>query len=255
MVYNHSMSKRYGMAERSDGLGANIHGYMSVWAYCNHHGIEFIHLPFMSIGLFSDDGNKKVIYYTSSELDDINSFFGLPPLKDRDEFVGRTENLELFPYMREVFDDPNKYLTAGFLTKTRDMYYKNDKSEYKTCNGIVIHIRRNDISETCNSGRFIHNDVYLRIINSLRKEYPTSEIHIMSDGKEEDFKGFEDTNSVFHLNEDILSTFHYMVTAKVLVPAISSLSIAAACLNTNVIYVSKDVNSKRMCILNHWKLI
>ena len=61
--------------QRTDGLGAQYHGYLSVMAFCDYHNLKFKHTQFYSIKKFE---NNVKINYSKNDMSKINIFFGFP---------------------------------------------------------------------------------------------------------------------------------------------------------------------------------
>jgi len=78
---------------------------------------------------------------------------------------------------------------------------------------IAIHIRRGDVSS---GNRYTTNEAYKQIITKLQQSYPGHPIKIFSEGHSDDF---QELSAKLCLNMDIQTTFHSLVTAKVLVTA------------------------------------
>ena len=226
-------------AQRGDGLGAQYHGYLSVIAFCEYHDLNFKHTQFSSIGKYWKNGgakpldeNDKIETYSENEISKINNFFGFPYEEESYE----KKVVKSFPYINEVFKDPDKYFNPSFLSKIRNYYNSSVKPNIEFEKYIVIHIRRGDVSSTKNSDRFIPNIIYNKLIEYLSEKYKDYSIHIVSDGNENDFKDIKNDKIIYHLYEDILFSYHLMVTADILIPSISSLSMTASLLNANKIY-------------------
>ena len=78
--------------------------------------------------------------------------------------------------------------------------------------------------------------LYIIAYNKFKKLYPDYNINVFSEGKEEEFNELRHERVSLKLNVDIETTFHSLVSAKVLVMAKSSFSYCAAILNTNTIF-------------------
>jgi hypothetical protein len=212
----------YTIAGKKDGFGSQYQAVMSGIALCEKKGYTYVHTPFKEI----EHG---------ANVDEMNTFIGLKNDKVYDE--SQLKNMITEEYSSEVHrsEKPSEYYTETVLKKIRDAYYSTEKPKISDID-IAIHIRRGDVKSDDPDGRFISNTAYLKIINSLKKKYPRYKILIFSQGAPDDFKelGLEETS--FRLNEPIPTTFHSLVSAKVLVMSKSSLSYAAALLNRNKVY-------------------
>jgi len=201
---------------RTDGFGGQYLGCMTGIAYCEYAGLEYVHTPF----------SEMVIYQSNLHVDQINTFVGIPAGKNF-EHVERSEVISML-----IFGSEDKgYFTDNVKKKIRDYYYSTPKPDIPSVD-IAIHIRRGDV-DSSNFERFTSNVTYQRIIAMLRQENPDYRIHIYSEGNLDDFLDLNGDGIEFHLNEDILITFHSMVKAKILVVARSAFSYAAGILNEN----------------------
>ena len=79
-------------------------------------------------------------------------------------------------------------------------------------------------------------------------KYPNYIIHIYSEGKVKDLSIKDHSRLRFHLNEDLITTFHSLVKAKIFIMAKSSLSYSAGILNENKVYYIDWWHKK----LHHW---
>lgn len=233
------MSKTYyKIKSRRDGFGSQYHAMMSAIAFCEYKNYEYIHSPFPIIQ-HNVDSNM------------MNVFIGIP-IKIEDK-IKIDENVIIEEYCSNeihLSKNPSIYYTDSVITKIRNYYYSTEKPEIHDIE-IAIHIRRGDVNQNsiCRSiPRFISNDKYIKIIQSLKEKYPNFKISIFSEGKLSDFEILHSDNVYFHLNEDIRETFHSLVSSKILVMANSSFSYSSALLNKNMIYYSDFWHDP----LNHW---
>jgi len=139
----------------------------------------------------------------------------------------------------------DEYTADGHMNKIRDMFWANkEKDVFK--NGrvnVAIHIRRlntHDLTlpyvEECRVNT--PNDYYLNVIQRIRDEHRGKDLlfHLYSQGDLENFECFKAEDTVLHINTDLCESFISMVAADILVTSFSSLSYAAAFLNTGTIY-------------------
>jgi hypothetical protein len=116
--------------------------------------------------------------------------------------------------------------------KNRNNYFNN---EYLN---IAVHIRRPNSHDVRPQGSDTPNRVFLNIIKKLRRIYSKKKplFHVYSQGSRENFKIFEASDVILHLNEPIEDTFIAMVFADVLVAGTSSFSYAAGLLSEGIVY-------------------
>ena len=122
----------------------------------------------------------------------------------------------------------------------KDCFWKNkEKDVFK--NGkinIALHIRRPNNNDNRTGGTDTPDIYYLDIMKKIRNKYKEKELlfHIYSQGNINNFKLYENNDTIFHLNEDIENTFIEMVAADVLVISASSFSYVAALLSDGEIW-------------------
>lgn len=217
----------YTISGKIDGFGAQYHAIMSGIAICEYKKYKYIHTPITTI----DHGVN---------VSEINNFIGL---KEDKEAANITEK-----YSAEVHFSPTPsiYYTDKFLRIIRSHYYSVEKPNIDI--DIAIHIRRGDVNIENHPSRYTINSSYVKYIDQLKKRYPTYAIKVFSQGVLDDFNDLGLGPECFALNENITTTFHSLVRAKVLVMAKSSLSYSAALLNENTIYYQPFWHKK----LKHW---
>jgi hypothetical protein len=219
----------YTIAGKKDGFGSQYQAIMSGIAFCESKNYTYIHTPF----------NKME---HDVDVDQLN------------EFIGIKQDIPINPYMNVFVEEysgevhyaprPSVYYTPSVLQKIRDYYYSTVKPVVPEVD-IAIHIRRGDVNAT-ETRRYTANDVYFKIIKTLRKLYPFYKITVFSEGQTSDFKELGLEDSCFVLNGDITKTFHSLVVAKILITANSSLSYAAGLLNENTVYHDHEFWHRKM---------
>ena len=216
------MQKVYTITGKTDGFGAQYHAIMSGIAICKYKNYEYLHTPI-----------KKLAHVEI--IDKLNEFIGIKSEKNNKAI----DIKEQFSKEVHTSKNPSIYYTKEVIDIIRNYYYSTDKPSIENID-IAIHIRRGDvIKNTFGPGkidRFTDDNFYTEIINKLLIKYPTYIINIYSEGKVEDFSIKGHDRLRFHLNRDLITTYHSLVKAKVLIMAKSSLSYSAGILNENKIY-------------------
>ena len=188
--------------ERKDGLGMQLFQVMSTFVYAQMHGLTYVHRPVRhpdadeSIGLGAGELNVKNV----------------------------KERVKTCSWM-------NRYAVrwGGVLESLKEKYWSVSRTRYDLGEkSVAIHVRRGDVR--CRmKRRFTSNDT----IRTLQRQLSgVGKFHLFSQGNPEDFREFDDT--VLHLNEDPLDTFHHLVSADILIMAKSSFSYTAALLSNGV---------------------
>lgn len=210
----------YTITGKVDGFGSQYQAIMSGIAFCLYKNYNYIHTPFK-------------ILSNNESAENMNKFIGIPINNSKDT-IHKSEK-----YAKNVHnsENPDMYYTKDALNIIKNYYYSVKKPNIDKID-IAIHIRRGDVTQEHKKRkkRFTSNFKYKKIIRFLQKKYPEYNITIFSEGSENDFYNIKSKNVSFMLNTNIEETFHYLVTAKILVTAKSSLSYCAALLNDNLIY-------------------
>jgi hypothetical protein len=104
---------------------------------------------------------------------------------------------------------------------------------------VAVHVRRGDVGEHYLAERFTYNSTVLNQIDQLSRALTSvpHEIHVFSEGREEDFGEIRD-RAVMHLNGDVFECLHSLITADILVMAKSSFSYTAALLSRGIVIYS-----------------
>ena len=211
----------YTIKGKTDGFGAQYQAILSGIAYCNYKKYIYVHTPFSEI-----EHNVNI--------NDANQFIGLKPDITLSDI---SSNIIEEPFSKDVHysSSPSLYYTDKVLEYIRTSYNSSKKTHIDTID-IAIHIRRGDVTKKNNIIRYTDNSFYQKIINKLKKKYPTYTITVFSEGVYEDFKDLGLEETCFKLNTDIFKTFHSLVCSKVLIMGFSSFSYCAGLLNSNIVY-------------------
>jgi hypothetical protein len=212
----------YTIKGKTDGFGAQYQSIMSGIAICEYNKCTYLHTPFVKM---EHDVN----------INELNAFIGINNnALNEDDFKIRND-IVVEEYSRVVHNSatPSIYYTGAVIKKIRDFYYSTEKPKLPDVD-IAIHIRRGDVGS--GNIRYTGNNIYACIINSLKLKYPTYNILIFSEGNIDDFKEFGLDKEHFRLNEDIITTFHSLVCAKILIMSRSCFSYTSAILNENTVY-------------------
>jgi hypothetical protein len=221
--------------EIPDGFGSLYHAFISAIAFCEHMKYIYIHTPLVKVSRYSD-------------VDLMNCFIGI-----------NNNSLTQFPNEHDLFyevpcsftviysKNPEVFYTSHVIETVRSFYYSTPKPHIENID-IAIHIRRGDIS-SINNDRYTSNEIYKNTIVYLKTIYPNYKITIFSEGNTDDFKDLGIEPSQLKLNEDVLATFHSLVTAKILVIAKSSFSFVAALLNKNQVLYN---DTSYLSPFSHW---
>lgn len=245
---------------KTDGFGCQYNAVLSGMAFCEKHpSYKYIHTPFSSVshGYTSKEDTAK-----------LNKFIGIP-----DGRKGQTIHAP-YKYVHKVFKNPRFYYDQIFRDLAR-CYYWQDKEPVDT--DIVVHIRRGDMDKGYGRRfkkptRYQSNGFYNELIPNIVAQYPDDyTIIIHSEGE---FSEFDDIQQgwprdisdrvIWKLGKSFISdcefnlmtAFHDMVCAKVLVQSKSGLSYTAGLLNENSVHYMRGNKSTGQKIpLEDWILI
>ena len=225
-----------------DGLGAAFVAMIQVYAFSLHMNQTYCSLRWRRLGHDVDAGRAYDFiggqYYGPIANNET------PRKRDARHFF-RNLPKQGFDLLLRARDDVRKY------------YHMHNKSgmdwytDYKCHNGdtkhVALHIRRGDVNR--NSGkRWLNDSMTLQCADHVLNETKTAysgciQLHIMSEGKKEDFTAFEHLHPVYHLSMDALVTFHHMVIADILILSWSTYAYAAGYINGKRLY-SADGSDK-----------
>jgi hypothetical protein len=233
---------------RDDGLGAQLHSYLSVLLVAEQYGLKYVHTPF---SILDHNNGKEETYENFFGIG--NNELNITELDQKDlkkEIIKHSyeikNNTNILYSTQSCHDYGNKY--PDFYLKIRNKFKKNFfykfKDDYLNYNdknylNIGLHIRRGDVSNQINKVRFTNNDYYIKIVDEILELTKSLnikiKIHIYSQGSLKDFKEFERYNSFYHLDECLLKTFYNLIESDILVMSKSSLSYSAALLCENIV--------------------
>ncbi len=252
---------------KTDGFGCQLNAKLSGIAFCEvNDQWKYVHSHFT---------NVSHGYRGREGAGTINRFMGSPLTRWRGK-----ANKNLSNGFVKVFNDPKFYYNNKSLDCIRGWFWGN--KEPTDCD-IVVHIRRGDVSPHRTGDRrrrFIPNLWYNKNIPKLIKDYPESysiTIHseinqwYLSQGLTDGLTSILDnwpeslkSRVIWKIGNDddrtcennMLTAFHDMCSAKVLIQSWSGLSYCAGIINENSVVFRRGnrVNSQKNP-LNHWKVI
>ena len=240
----------------TDGFGCQYNAILSGVAFCNNRSkYRFIHSPMRSVshGWEATEATHK-----------LNEFIGIP-----DTCANRRIHVKL-SHVAKVFKNPTCFYNTPTLDLIRSYYYSTQKPASRP-EEIVVHIRRGDVGRHRSGDRrrrFITNSWYNRIIPLVAEKYPDHyRIAIYSEGEPQNFASIIEGWSSdlterlsFRLATDwiadqencLMSTFHNMVSAKVLIMSKSGLAYSAGILNDNDVYFVRSPAIGQTAPLTNW---
>jgi hypothetical protein len=224
MLYTHET--------RTDGFGAQYQTIITTILWCKENHKNYLY-----------SGLNRVEHNYNNDPNYTNLLENIINLKDN--FKYRTNNtIEIkFSNIRNEFENNiDYYCNSETMKFIKDCFWKNkEKDQFKNNKmNIAVQIRRANSHDNGHAGprATTPNTYYLNIMNEIRDKYTDKELlfHIYSQGKQNNFKELNREDVVFHLDEDISTTFTGMVASDILITSPSSFSYVAALLSDGIIY-------------------
>lgn len=255
-----------------EGIGSQYQKIITLYAVARKHNLKYIHIP-ISIGHnyekdeeWDNKWDKFFNFETISnnneiDIDNLDKEFILNNYDFKNILDERNPNKLYFVFHTlKIFEENPDYYFKDIqddLIKAYNETNNNRKLIYnKNKINIAIHIRVfNDYDNICeNINSYITSDkklsyryyytceMYEKMINDLKNEYPNSDIHIFSQEKYFDIK-FKNLRKIkdinIHFNDlNLFDTFYHLSKADILVTGLSYFSLIAALYNKNkIIYL------------------
>jgi len=218
------------------GLGSLLQIQQHLYAFCRMTDNTFVFPGFSNLSHYQYTNQTQKEF-----CDSINSFVGFQTSVVEDTDVvdegylikawGETYNNEKRPFIQELFSK---------LSYDGDLFFTEGVKS------IAVHIRAWNPQDNCKhpDREYFHKGglkekYYDNLLETLVDD--TTEVHIFSQGAEEDFSLFaRKYGAKLHLDEDILSTLYHLITADYLVSSNSSLSWCAHLYGQNKKVFARD---------------
>jgi len=212
---------------KGDGFGSQFEGMMANYFYAQKEHLKFCPTVWNSM---THDIN-------ATEMFDFVGGRNYGPIAPMNTYHP-TDKTRMWRDKRTV---DKMYEVWDFARKQYDSTPKPDLTWFDDEHlDIALHIRRGDVRKGRKRWRPL--SVYNECITSLKRFYGNSaksmRFHILSEGDLADFREITDVHPgmTWHLNDDVKLSYHHMVMADVLVPALSAFSRTAAFLSKNKVY-------------------
>jgi len=142
-----------------------------------------------------------------------------------------------------VEDNISKLIISEHMKLIKSLFYADKSTSFDSnYHNVAVHVRRPNSNDCRVDGTNVIDDYYLNVIKYIRKNHDSDgkplRFHIYSQGATDAYDEYTNNHddTVLHLNEDVLITFHGLVFADTLVTSASSFSYTAALLSNGVIY-------------------
>jgi hypothetical protein len=227
----------YTNENRTDGFGAQYQGIITTILFCMKNKLNYQYTP-ISYAEHNYNGDHNYL----------NKLEELMNLKPNIQNNTNTESdssttMLLFRDITRFFEENiDEYCNSESMKFIKECFWKNKERDHFKNNktNVAVHIRRENTHDMGLAGQraAVPNTYYLHVMNAIREKYKNRDLlfHIYSQGKIEKFKDLESDNVVFHLNEEIGSTFIGMVAADMLIISPSSFSYVAGFLSDGIVY-------------------
>ena len=220
--------------ERTDGFGAQFQTILFTLFYCEKNNSEFIYNQIKSMEHNYDNDSEFI-----NKVDDLmNIKYNYKSL----ESIQNKSHVHVFGLniIGIIQQNINFYINDLTTKKYKEIFWMNKNKNFFQNNklNVSVHIRRPNIHDNRIEGTTTPDEYYIKIMNSIRKKYYNKNLqfHIYSQGNKDNFKRFENTDTVLHIDEDLFSTFTGLVAADILVTSASSFSYSAAFISSGEIY-------------------
>ncbi|SNY90489.1 hypothetical protein SAMN04515647_0657 [Cohaesibacter sp. ES.047] len=232
--------KALALGDRSDGMGAQLHGQLSILALARMHGINYAHRDITSAEHTSGPDEiaawNAAFNFAAASDGDFSDEDRVVSMRDfvHWPFGRNKEAIVTSPHVhRAVESHANAYKAICEGLRDNVTIGKPESAFPDVPLRIAVHVRRGDVQEGENSKRFTTLGVTDQTISDLtacleRQNLPF-ELELHSQGTEEEFRPLLDKHAMaLYLNTDPLKTMARLIQADILITAKSSFSQIAA---------------------------
>jgi len=145
-----------------------------------------------------------------------------------------------------VENNLTQLLASPTMNLIKSLFYADKKTPYDTAfYNVAVHVRRHNKEDNRIDGTNTPDEYYLNVMKYIRASNTEKPVrfHIYSQCGESDEAAFKEKfmslDTEFHLNGDVIPTFHGMVFGDALVTSASSYSYCASFLCNGVIYYKR----------------
>lgn len=221
---------------RSDGFGAQFQNIVYDILYAQANGYEYLYTPIQNIE-HNYNNDENFIHYIEDIMNIKNNYTNDRCRENNIDCVHVANSGITYKFIESDID---KYVNYNSMKRIREVFWQNkDKNFFNNDKiNVAVHIRRPNTHDSRIDGTNTPDQYYKIVMDIIRERYDKTKLlfHIYSQGDYENFKTFENNDTIFHLNENLSETFTGMVASHILVTSRSSLSYVAALLNENHIY-------------------
>jgi len=227
--------KYYTHTSFGDGFGSQYQKIVETYIYCKLNNLEYLYKPLTGSAHNYDNDPSYV-----SKLENlINLKCNLSNVLNRSVEI-LTYHINVQKYSEKNID---LMCNSKHMTFIKKCFWENKDKNYFNNNklNIAVHIRRPNCKDNRKQGTDTNDSYYIDKINLIREEYKSDNLlfHIYSQGNIENFKLYENDDTILHIDQNIVDTFMGLVSADILVTSGSSFSYIAALISDGMIYYKK----------------
>lgn len=222
----------------SDGFGSQFQHIICCILIAYKMGNTFVYNPLSSMEHNYD--NDPAFLEKIENLMNIKPYF----TNINDESL-KNKQIEYWDMNAKYAIDANisAFVTDEFIERIKTMFWANksrDVFKNEKIN-IAVHIRRPNNHDNRIKGSDTPDLFYINAMNRIRTEYAGKDLqfHIYSQGDITQFDMYKAEDVVFHIDQDLCSSFIELVASDVLITSFSSLSYIAGYLTDGVVYYHK----------------
>jgi len=243
--------------QRDDGAGAQISARISAMLFARLTGARYAHTPLRDVahapagmtpaewaGAWEAFFNLGIDHPDAADL--VAAGYAARHLRKPQRELLSRHTVHDVPHCHKITDRrPDAWAAIGpELRRAYDATPKPVLDGFSPAQlNIALHVRRGDVGSGGRfSERFTGDDEVLAFHDALRGRlagWPEVKVRLFSQGKAEDFRAFAERGIELHLDEDVFTTFHHLVSADVLLVAKSSFSYLAGVIGGNVCFIDQ----------------
>lgn len=234
--------------DRNDGGGAQISARISTMILARLKGMTYAHTPVSDVAHRPEEvaetdwarAWEEFFNLGAGEVQATELSYPLRPVAKPHRFWPRSRSLHVVAHCHRLTNHhPEAW--AALAPALRKKYGQTPKPELPGFDDgwiqIAVHMRRGDVASTGEFAQwFTPDEVILKrlegVLAVVGKE--RANVRLFSEGKPEDFKAFTELGATLHLDEDVFTTFHQLVSSDVLIMAKSTFSYLSAIIGGQV---------------------
>lgn len=243
------MKKFAFIPNRGARIGHQFSEWLRSYVFCKENNYEFYHHNFLGNSEKLDDFLN--LSYNEKKINDYKgNIITKNDMKIEEYLFSDFDDLYVYDYADKFYFNTNVnnnlLITNDIRDNLRNKYFF--KHTKKKLDVISVHIRRDDVTVDSEhfKNRYININYFMRILESLYKDYSDFEVMIFSSNVDDDF--FKINNLPFkfsyHINENLEDSINYMINSKILITSKSGISFLSTLLSDN--------DNIKLCPNNFW---